>query len=106
MATESVTWGETKRTVKTGAKSKAARWRRFLIAAPLVIALAPALAWAAAELLIVRADLPAADAIVVFSGSSTYLERADWAVKVYRSVGVPLIVLPNDGLISGWDRRE
>jgi len=106
MATESVTWRETKRTVKTGAKSKAARWRRFLIAAVLLIAIAPVLAWAAAELLIVRADLPAADAIVIFSGSSTYLERADWAAKLYREGRAPLIVLTNDGLISGWDRRE
>ena len=106
MATESVTWRETKRTVKTVAKSKAARWRRFLIAALLLITLAPVFAWAAAELLIVRADLPAADAIVIFSGSSTYLERADWAAKLYREGRAPLIVLTNDGLISGWDRRE
>src|SRR5207248_3394996 len=105
MATESVTWRETKRTVKTGAKSKAARWRRFLIAA-LLIALGPVVAWAAAALLIVKADLPAADAIVIFSGSSTYVERADWAAKLYREGRAPLIVLTNDGLISGWDRRE
>ena len=106
MATESVTWSETKRTLKMGAKSKAARRRRFLIAALLLMALAPVVAWAAAELLIVKADLPLADAIVIFSGSSTYLERADWAAKLYREGRAPLIVLTNDGLISGWDRRE
>src|SRR4051812_28728679 len=103
MATESVTWGG-KRTV--GVKSKAARWRRFLIPALLLTLLAPVFAWAAAELLIVKADLPAADAIVIFSGSSTYVERADWAAKLYREGRAPLVVLTNDGLISGWDHRE
>ena len=106
MAAESVTSSKTERTVKTGAIWKAARWRRFLIAALFLIALAPVCAWAAAELLIVKAGLPAADAIVIFSGSSTYVERADWAAKLYREGRAPLIVLTNDGLISGWDRRE
>jgi uncharacterized SAM-binding protein YcdF (DUF218 family) len=108
MATESVTWGDSdrRRLAQSSAKSKAARGRRFLIAAVFLFALAPVIAWAAAELLIVKADLPAADAIVIFSGSSTYLERADWAAKLFREGRAPLIVLTNDGLISGWDRRE
>src|ERR1041384_552344 len=106
MATESVKWGEAERTVKAGAKLKAARWRRFLIAALLLIALAPVFAWVAAELLIVKADLPAADAIVIFSGSSTYLERAAWAAKLYREGRAPLIVVTNDGVIGGWDHSE
>ncbi len=108
MATESVTLVEPQRGrwAQASGKTKAARWRRFLIAALLMLALAPVLAWAAAEILIVKADLPSSDAIVIFSGSSTYVERADWAAKLYREGRAPLIVLTNDGLISGWDGRE
>ena len=50
--------------------------------------------------------MPAADAIVVLSGSSTYVERAAWAAQLYREGRAPVIVLTNDGLISGWDHRE
>ncbi len=50
--------------------------------------------------------MPSADAIVVLSGSSTYIERANWAAKLYREGRAPLIVLTDDGLIGGWDNRE
>ena len=108
MATESVTSHviERSRSTKRSARIKAARWRRFLVGVVILLALCPILAWAAAELLIVRTDIPSADAIVIFSGSATYIERADWAAKLYREGRAPLIVLTNDGLISGWDRRE
>jgi len=87
-------------------KRKATRRRRFLvIALPLILA-APLIAWCAARMLIVKADEPVADAIVVLSGSSTYIERAAWAAQLYRQGRAPLIVLTNDGLISGWDNRE
>jgi len=66
----------------------------------------PMFAWLAAHLLIVKSDLPAADAIVVLSGSSTYRERASWAAKLYREGRAPIIILTNDSLISGWDRVE
>ena len=84
---------------------RATRRRRFLVSAVLLIALSPLVAWFAARLLIVKADMPSADAIVILSGSSTYLERADWAAKLYREGRAPQIILTNDGLISGWDRR-
>ena len=50
--------------------------------------------------------MPSADAIVVLSGSSTYIERANWAAKLYREGRAPIIVLTDDGLIGGWDNRE
>ena len=58
------------------------------------------------ELLIVKSELPAADAIVVLSGSSTYVERADWAARLYREGRAPLVILTDDKLISGWNRAE
>jgi uncharacterized SAM-binding protein YcdF (DUF218 family) len=85
---------------------KATRRRRFLIIAALLFAVSPLIAWCAARFLIVEADVAAADAIVVLSGSSTYVERAEWAAQLYREGRAPLIVITNDGLISGWDNRE
>jgi uncharacterized SAM-binding protein YcdF (DUF218 family) len=64
------------------------------------------LAWGAAQLLIVKTELPAADAIVVLSGSSTYLERADWAARLYREGRAPVVILTDDKLISGWNGAE
>jgi uncharacterized SAM-binding protein YcdF (DUF218 family) len=77
--------------------------RRILVVGLLCLATWPLLAWAAAELLIVKSDLAAADAIVVLSGSSTYVERADWAARLFREGRAPLIILTDDKLISGWN---
>ena len=85
---------------------KATRRRRFLIIAALLIVCAPLFAWTAARLLIVRAEIQSPDAIIVLSGSSTYIERASWAAKLYREGRAPMVVLTNDGVISGWDNRE
>ena len=82
------------------------RRRRFLLIAALLIVCAPFCAWAAARLLIVTAEVQSPDAIIVLSGSSTYLERASWAAKLYREGRAPLVVLTNDGVFSGWDNRE
>jgi len=87
-------------------RTKAARLRRFLLIALLVLVVSPVVAWFAAHILIVKAEMPSADAIVVLSGSSTYIERANWAAKLYREGRAPLIVLTDDGLIGGWDNRE
>ena len=91
---------------RLGRKQKATRRRRFLVIAALLITTAPLFAWVAARFLIVRAEVQSPDAIIVLSGSSTYLERASWAAQLYREGRAPLIVLTNDGVISGWDRRE
>ena len=82
------------------------RWRLLLITVLCLTLGWPVAAWAAARLLIVKSEMPAADAIVVLSGSSTYIERTTWAAKLYREGRAPLVVLTNDGLISGWDRID
>ena len=92
--------------VKARAKGGARRPRVFLIVVLSLVVLWPILTWAVANLLIVKSEIAAADAIVVLSGSSTYLERADWAAKLYREGRAPVIILTNDNLISGWDKVE
>ena len=84
----------------------AARERIALLAALLFLPVCLLLAWCAAELLIVRSEVASADAIVVLSGSSTYIERTAWAARLYRDGRAPMIILTNDGLISGWDARQ
>jgi uncharacterized SAM-binding protein YcdF (DUF218 family) len=64
------------------------------------------MAWVGAQLLIVKFELAPADAIVVLSGSATYIERADWAAKLYREGRAPVILLTNDSVISGWNEAE
>jgi uncharacterized SAM-binding protein YcdF (DUF218 family) len=93
--------------VKARTKARAKR-RRFVVLFALLgaIVLWPLLAWAAAHLLIVKSEISSADAIVVMSGSSTHLERADWAAKLYREGRAPVVILTNDSLIAGWDRKE
>jgi uncharacterized SAM-binding protein YcdF (DUF218 family) len=66
----------------------------------------PVLTWAGARLLIVKSEITAPDAIVIMSGSATYLERADWAARLYSEGRAPVVILTNDSLISGWDRVE
>ena len=92
--------------VTAGAKKRALLRRRVMLAGLLCVCVWPLLAWAAAQLLIVKSELPAADAIVVLSGSSTYLERADWAARLYREGRAPVVILTDDKLISGWNRVE
>ncbi|HYX30544.1 MAG TPA: YdcF family protein [Pyrinomonadaceae bacterium] len=87
-------------------RSRATRRRRFRFIAILLIVAAPFVAWGAARFLIVKADVASPDAIVVLSGSATYLERAAKAAELYRAGRAPLIVLTNDGVVSGWDNRE
>jgi uncharacterized SAM-binding protein YcdF (DUF218 family) len=95
------------RAAKTRVRERARHRRRvFLIVAVCLIVLWPSVAWLSARLLIVKSDVAGADAIVVMSGSSTYLERADWAARLYREGRAPLVILTNDSLISGWDKVE
>jgi uncharacterized SAM-binding protein YcdF (DUF218 family) len=93
--------------VKARVRERAKRRRRNLLAVVLCLVLLwPLVTWVGAQLLIVKSDLATADAIVVMSGSSTYLERADWAARLYREGRAPVVILTNDSLISGWDRKE
>jgi uncharacterized SAM-binding protein YcdF (DUF218 family) len=82
------------------------RWRIVFLTLLCAGMLWPLVAWTSAELLIVKSQISSPDAIVVMSGSSTYLERADWAAKLYREGRAPIIILTNDGLMSGWDRVQ
>lgn len=60
------------------------------------------LAWVAARTLIVDAPLSSADAIVVLSGSSAYLERTQKAAELFRQGRAPLILLTDDHTQGGW----
>ena len=60
------------------------------------------LAWVAARALIVSAPLNSADAIVVLSGSSTYVERTHKAAELYREGRAPLVLLTDDHMRGGW----
>lgn len=64
------------------------------------------LAWVAAQSLVVHADLPRADALLVLSGSSNYVERARWAARLYREGRAPLVLLTDDGQQGGWSDQE
>lgn len=56
--------------------------------------------------LIVCSKRAHADAIVMLSGSSAYIERAQWAARLWREGCAPVIVLTNDGQSAGWDERR
>jgi uncharacterized SAM-binding protein YcdF (DUF218 family) len=56
----------------------------------------------AARALVVNEPLASADAIVVFSGSSAYVERTRKAAQLYREGRAPLVLLTNDQTRGGW----
>jgi uncharacterized SAM-binding protein YcdF (DUF218 family) len=60
------------------------------------------LAWLAARKLIVTKSLAHADVLVVLSGSSTYIERAQYAAQLFREGRASRVVLTNDGLSAGY----
>jgi uncharacterized SAM-binding protein YcdF (DUF218 family) len=80
--------------------------RMALVVAALLLAVWPVAAWGAARMLIVKKQLPAADAIVVLSGSATYVERTSWAAKLYRENRAPLVIVTDEKLMSGWSQVE
>jgi uncharacterized SAM-binding protein YcdF (DUF218 family) len=59
-----------------------------------------------AESLIVEKPVERADAILVLSGSSAYLERAQKAAEIFKTGIAPKIFLTDDGSQGGWDERE
>lgn len=63
-------------------------------------------AWIAARALIVSADLSRADAIVVLSGSSTYIERTHKAAELYNQGRAPIVVLTDDNTRGGWSSAQ
>jgi len=82
------------------------RLRLAVFVGAVLLALWPMAAWGAARMLIVKKDLPAADAIVVLSGSATYLERTSWAAKLYRENKAPLVIVTDEKLRSPWSQAE
>lgn len=80
--------------------------KRIVVAALVLVLLWPVVAWLAAKFLIVRNELPAADAIIVLSGPGTYIERTEWAAKLYRERRAPLVIVSNEGLLSGWSASD
>jgi uncharacterized SAM-binding protein YcdF (DUF218 family) len=87
--------------------AKMKRARRMLLAFALVLAAWSALAWVAAEGLIVSAELrQRADAIVVLSGSKAYVERARRAAQLYHEGRGAKIILTNDNQQSGWSVEQ
>ncbi|HEX8135947.1 MAG TPA: YdcF family protein [Pyrinomonadaceae bacterium] len=80
-------------------------WRLLRIAV-LVLAAWSILAWAAARTLMVRAELPQADAIVVLSGSGVYLERAGRAAELWKQGRAPKVFLTRDNERGGWSEEE
>ena len=80
-------------------------WRRGRIVLLLFLVWS-ILAWGAAKGLVVRAELPHADALVVLAGSATYLERTRRAAQLFAEGGAARIVLTNDNLPSGWSSAQ
>jgi len=80
--------------------------KRLALIVLCLIAAWPVTAWLAAKALIVKTDIAGADAIIILSGSGTYVERADWAAKLYREQRAQLVVLSNEDLLSGWSARD
>ena len=80
--------------------------RRFLLIAATVLVAWAAIAWVAAEQLIVSAELERADAIVVLSGSKAYVERTRRAAELFQLGRAAKIILTNDNQLSGWSVEE
>ena len=71
-----------------------------------LLVLWPALAWAAAEALVVRADVERADALVVLSGSGAYVERSRRAAELYHEGRAPRVLLTDDGQRGPWSEAR
>jgi uncharacterized SAM-binding protein YcdF (DUF218 family) len=79
------------------------RWR---LAITCIILVGWLLAWVAARMLVVQAPLERADAILVLSGSSRVAERNHFAAQLFRDGRASRIILTNDTMQLGWDRKE
>ncbi len=64
-------------------------------------------AWVMARaLVVVTAEPVQADALVVLSGSSVYLERVNRAAQLWKEGRAPKILLTNDNERSGWSSEQ
>jgi uncharacterized SAM-binding protein YcdF (DUF218 family) len=80
-------------------------WRRARVVLLLLLAWS-ILAWVAARTLVVRSELPRADALVVLAGSSTYVERTHRAAQLFAAGVAAKIILTNDNLPGGWSALQ
>jgi uncharacterized SAM-binding protein YcdF (DUF218 family) len=86
---------------------RAGRRRRLACGSAVVLVLAwPLVAWAAARALIVRDETGQADAIMVLSGASEYVERTRHAAELFKRGLAPKIILTNDNLQGGWNSEQ
>ncbi len=89
-----------------GTKHKTQRVGHLFKLLALTIVVWLLVAWVAAKALIVNAALPRAEAIVMLSGSSAYIERAKLAAKLFADGRAPKIILTDDGGRGGWSNTE
>jgi len=87
-------------------RARRRRGRPWLWLMGLILLAGPALAWLAARVLIVHSTVARGDAVAVLAGSSTYVERARHAANLFKEGRAPVIVLTNDGQLSGWSVTE
>ena len=80
--------------------------RRILRIAILSLIIWPLLAWGMARALIVSAEPAHADALVVLSGSTAYVERTRWAARLFDEGRAPKIILTNDDEQGGWSSAQ
>ena len=81
--------------------------KRRIIKTVIVVIVALVLAASLApRALVVTAPLASADAIVVLSGSSTYVERTRKAAELFREQRAPLVLLTDDHTRGGWDSAQ
>ncbi len=92
--------------IKRDVKLKRGRRKRALIALVAVVLAWPFVAWAAAIGLVKTASLRRADALVVLSGSSAYVERTRRAAELYREGRAPRVILTNDNLRGSWSEER
>lgn len=81
------------------------RWKItifFLFSLAIWILVAPLLA----ERLIVEKPLEKADAILILSGSSVYVERTQTAAELFKKGTYGEIILTDDGGRGGWSAKE
>jgi uncharacterized SAM-binding protein YcdF (DUF218 family) len=82
------------------------RLRRIIITCLIFLLAWIGLAWVAAKALIVKSELPKAEALVVLSGSGNYIERTRTAAGLFTAGLAPKIILTNDNERGGWSSAE
>lgn len=81
--------------------------RNIIVYALIIVCCVPFAAWLAARWLIVAEIVPArADAIMIFSGAATYVERTRRAAALFHDGRADLIVLTDDGVRGGWSQSD